>query len=372
MSQGLQNIPRVSVLLPTHNRADVLPFAIRSVLAQTIQDFELLIVGDGCTDNTSEIVKSFSDPRIHWYDLPKAPGFGYANRNIVLKKARGDYIAFMAHDDLWLSDHLEQLLPLFCDERIEIIYSRPLWVIPLCIIVPGLFNLNHEPTLETFLNKQNAIPASCVVHRRDCFSKYGYWNDKLPGAGDWDMWIRIIKGGRKKNFAYIGESTCLHFKANWRDESYDRVFGFRFWRRLFASDQIPACLKVEVSNGETEQEAVWEAMSSEPQEWNKKLRLAIEQVIDICAFQGNMLADALLTFNDEFMAESLTLYPSYSLDYFHFIKSFNQLQLDQKSLDDIQNTLTWKIHEYITNIYVVRKLYRMIVSPVRQWFSRAK
>jgi glycosyltransferase involved in cell wall biosynthesis len=175
VNQNIQsNNPLVSILLPTHNRADVLPFAIHSVLAQTIQDFELLIVGDGCTDNTAEVVKSFTDSRIQWFDLPKAPNFGYANRNVALKSARGSYIAFMAHDDLWLSDHLEILSRAFKDDKVEIAYSRPLWVIPRGLIVPGTFNLNFYPVLEKFLSRERSeIPASCIMHREECFQKYG-------------------------------------------------------------------------------------------------------------------------------------------------------------------------------------------------------
>lgn len=283
MGLSSQENPQISILLPTYNRADVLPFAIRSVLAQTVQDFELLIVGDGCTDNTADVVKSFSDSRIQWFDLPKAPNFGYANRNLALKSARGSYIAFMAHDDLWLSDHLEILLNAFEDETVDIAYSRPLWVIPRGMIVPGTFNLNFYPMLEKFLNKErNEIPATCFVHRRECFLKYGYWDESLPIAGDLDFWVRIIKGGGKNNFAYIETPTCLHFKANWHKKWYEISFGFRFWKDLFSKEKfLSSQLTVLIPDQLTEQEAIWNEMSFDSVTWNKKIRSAIQQALDL-------------------------------------------------------------------------------------------
>ena len=69
--------PRFTVLMPTHYRPDVIGFAIQSVLNQTETDFELFIVGDGAWPETSAVVHRFTDPRIRWFDLPKAPGYGY-------------------------------------------------------------------------------------------------------------------------------------------------------------------------------------------------------------------------------------------------------------------------------------------------------
>jgi glycosyltransferase involved in cell wall biosynthesis len=276
--------PRISIILPTHNRADVLSFAIRSVLWQTLQDFELLIVGDGCTDHTAEVVRGFDDPRVRWFDLPKAPGFGYANRNIALREARGTFIAFICHDDIWLPDHLALLSACIREGKSEFAYSRSVNVAPDGTMWPGNFNLNHPQCLkDLFARLDMDIPLASVMHTRDCLERYGYWDESLPFAGDRDMWISIVGGGGRRNFSFFPLPTVLKFRPLWRDRDP------RWWKRpridvymkLNLLDGIlPQQLKVDVPEGMTEQEAVFEVISEDPGKWVAEFRKSIVQLLD--------------------------------------------------------------------------------------------
>ena len=130
--------PRFTVLMPTHYRPDVIGFAIQSVLNQTETDFELFIVGDGAWPETSAVVHRFTDSRIRWFDLPKAPGYGYANRNIALRESRGELIAFAADDNLMFPDHLALHGAVLEDPSIRWAYSRALWVSSDGVTAPDL------------------------------------------------------------------------------------------------------------------------------------------------------------------------------------------------------------------------------------------
>ena len=104
--------PRVTVIIATYNRARMLRCAIRSVLQQTYRHFELIVSGDACTDDSSDLVRSFSDSRIRWMNRSERCGSQWGPNNDAIAVARGDSIAFLGHDDLWLPWHLAQLLTL--------------------------------------------------------------------------------------------------------------------------------------------------------------------------------------------------------------------------------------------------------------------
>ena len=351
MAERAERAPHFSILLPTHNRADVLPFSIRSVLGQTLQDFELLIVGDGCTDETADVVGSFRDSRIRWFDLPKAPHFGYANRNLALREARGSLIAFMAHDDLWLPDHLHLLSPAFDAREVEIAYSRPLWVIPNGLVSPSSFNLHDGETLLEFLSRRrNQIPAGCVVHRRECFDRYGYWNDQLPGSGDWDMWARIIEGGGRRNFSYLPEPTCLHFRANWRTEATTGVPQLRVWKLLHAVEGfMPDALKIAVAEGESEQEACWKLIARDPQAWTAELRLGVHRVLDRRLAQSDDLMLEIIKQMDAGEAESPRLIESFA--------QLEKLREIRTEIEHVRASFAWKV------VHHLRALKRSTLPP---------
>ena len=110
--------PLVSVILSTYNWSSVLRLAIETVLWQTMRrDFELLVVGDGCTDDSAEVVQSFGDARIRWHNLASNSGSQSGPDNAGLAMARGRYVAYLGHDDVWYPTHLATLVESTAKDR---------------------------------------------------------------------------------------------------------------------------------------------------------------------------------------------------------------------------------------------------------------
>lgn len=290
-------MPRVSVLLPTHNRCDVLGFAIRSALAQTFQDFELIVMGDGCTDDTAAVVQSFvtqaSTRRIVWLDFPKAPGFGYANRNRALRHARGEIIAYLAHDDLWFPDHLQRLVECLSRPGAELTYSLPLTISESGQVTPLVLDLHDPSTLEMW--RAGRLPylyTTAVAHLTRCLTAYGFWQEEMPAGGDWELWVRILAGGQWRNVVYHPVPTSVHFVAHWRRGS--ETWSRRLWQRVRAWERsVPPELSLHVPPGTTEQEAVWLAIERAPSAWMSDLRAAVQIDLDRRATFAFPLSGAL-------------------------------------------------------------------------------
>ena len=104
--------PDVSVVIATYNWSSVLRYAIETALAQTLKDIEVLVIAvTARTDDSPELVASFHDPRLIWHNLPSNTGSQSTPNNTGIAMARGRYIAYLSHDDLWMPHHLERLAP---------------------------------------------------------------------------------------------------------------------------------------------------------------------------------------------------------------------------------------------------------------------
>jgi glycosyltransferase involved in cell wall biosynthesis len=204
--------PAVTVIIPTYNWSTVLPFSIGSVLRQTFADFELLVVGDGCTDDSEAVVGRINDPRVRWINLHANSGHQSAPNNEGLRQARGELIAYLGHDDLWLPHHLASLragIAAGCDLAygvIEIVGPEGSYV------GPGFPLTTYKPTMW--------IPPTSMMHRRTVTEHVGGWRDhrELEWDPEVELWHRASLAGHK--FAFVTRLTGVKFPASLRPNVY--------------------------------------------------------------------------------------------------------------------------------------------------------
>lgn len=180
-----------SVIIPTFNRASFLKEAIDSVLAQKFKDFELIVVDDGSTDKTQEILKPYLEKNLLKYLIQKNSGVAGA-RNAGIKAAQSDWLVFLDSDDLWLSDKLlEQIQFLKENPALKICQTEEIWIrrgvrvnqmkkhqkfagwifekcLPLCIV----------------------SPSAVMIHRK-VFEAVGLFDESFPVCEDYEFWLRV-------------------------------------------------------------------------------------------------------------------------------------------------------------------------------------
>lgn len=182
-------MPKVSVIIPTYNRARYICRAINSVLNQTFTDYEIIIVDDGSTDNTREVLAQYGNRIVYLSQSNKGIS---ASRNRGISAAQGEYIAFLDSDDEWLPEKLTiQVDMLDKNERLGLACSRML------ILDSDGKQRGYKPEERTGRNFRELIeiggdlPTSTVMTRKACFDKVGVFDETLPPMEDFEMWVRI-------------------------------------------------------------------------------------------------------------------------------------------------------------------------------------
>lgn len=206
--------PAVSVVMATYNRCDVLAHAIESVRGQTVRDWELLVVGDACTDATGEVVASFNDERIRFVNRRVNHGEQSAPNNDGVAMARGELIAFLNHDDLWYPDHLEVGLAALERANADLVYALRATVRPdRSVDVQGAGAIRNGLLV-------HALPASSWIFRRGLAERVGPWRSafelRLVPSQDW--LIRALNAGAR--VACTEALTLVMVPSGSRKDSY--------------------------------------------------------------------------------------------------------------------------------------------------------
>jgi len=181
-------MPQVSVIIPTYNRRELVREAIASVLAQSFNDFELIVVDDGSADGTAEVVREFMGVRYVWQ-----PNRGVsAARNSGVSLTSGELLAFLDSDDVWQPQKLEQQVTLFAQyPEAQICQSEEIWLRNGVRV--NQHNKHRKIGGDIFARSLELclVSPSAVMMRRELFERIGRFDEDLPACEDYDLWLRI-------------------------------------------------------------------------------------------------------------------------------------------------------------------------------------
>ena len=208
----------MSIILPTYNRAHLLPRAVKSIIAQTFSDFEIIIIDDGSSDNTREIVHKLikNNPtfKIEYLKHANNKG-GQAARNSGIRKAKGDWIAFLDSDDEWLPNRLSRCLETANKDRVKVVHAD------------GYIHVGDERPLKK--RKVNKFKGYCysklltssgpmfptLLVSKECFKKIGYLDECIVAHQEWDTSIRLAKYYK---FGFVDEPLFI-----WHQEGHRTI-----------------------------------------------------------------------------------------------------------------------------------------------------
>jgi glycosyltransferase involved in cell wall biosynthesis len=197
----------VSVIIPTYNRAHLLDRAVRSVLNQTYQNFEIIIIDDGSTDNTKDIIGQFEDDRIQYICQQRCGASSARNRGIEI--AKGEYIGFLDSDDQWLPQKLEKQIKKFQEvsDKVGVVFTN-FWIMWGNRKILGKTKMKRGYIYEDELFEDH-VTGTTILVKRECFDKIGGFDEKIPARQDYDLCLRISK---YYHFDYVKEPVV---NVNW-------------------------------------------------------------------------------------------------------------------------------------------------------------
>jgi teichuronic acid biosynthesis glycosyltransferase TuaG len=247
----MSDSPLVTVVTSLYNAELFVGDMVKSVLGQTYSNWEMIVVDDGSTDKSREVVQRYvdQDSRIRLFELGANSGSPGHVRNIGIKQARGKYVAFLDADDLWVSEKLEKQVTYFessPNQKLGLLFSR--------------FNSFYETPSDSFENNeintfgiknsyyrllvQDYIPTLTVLIKKTVIDEIGVFDPNLIGTEDWDLWIRI---GSQYDFYCIEEKLAYYrIHSEGISKKMEKHFEEQFKvleKHLISNPNIPRSIK---------------------------------------------------------------------------------------------------------------------------------
>lgn len=209
-------MPKVSVIISAFNHEKYVTESIKSILNQTFQDFELIVVDNGSTDSTYRVIKSIKDPRIRVFRIKKNDGFGHA-LNFASSKSRGEYISLFSSDDICVKKKLNKQVE-YLDQHSEVgaVFSQAQMIDEEGNEIKEHYyhdvfdqkNRNRFEWLNYFFYNGNCLCFPSALIRRSLYKKIEYENERLAQLHDFDVWIRICL----KQDIYVFSEKLVKFR----------------------------------------------------------------------------------------------------------------------------------------------------------------
>lgn len=230
MSSTEKNImnmpPKISVIIVTYNRADLLPKAVASVLAQSFRDFELLIIDDGSVDGTEAYARNLAarDERVKYFKNEFNLGIAKSrNRGVAL--AGGEYIAMLDSDDYWINDDKLKIQAAYLDAHPEIGLTGTMI---RCedekglVLKEDIFGLGDKEIRARFLSK-NQIAQSSVLFRKSAFVKAGGYDESFRVGEDYDLWLKMGRSEKLANLPEVMVAYLVHSGGITKEKKFEII-----------------------------------------------------------------------------------------------------------------------------------------------------
>lgn len=219
---------KVSIIMPAYNSEKFIKSAINSVIKQTYENWELLIIDDGSGDKTLNIIEKFSNNESRIKSIPNKSNNGVSDsRNKGIKLAKGEWIAFLDSDDIWHPKKLKMQLETARLKSADFIYTGVTYINEKDEFYNGTFSVPEKVNYSKLL-KQNFISCSSVLIKKEKFNQIKMENDDIHE--DYAVWLRLLKTG---GFAYAVNKPLLIYRISKSSKSGNKFKTFRMTYNVF-------------------------------------------------------------------------------------------------------------------------------------------